>query len=139
MKTNDHGQMLLPELEQAIQKTLDEGKIPFFVNATAGTTLLGAFDDFHGIANICEKYQIWMHVDGCLGSSAILSKKYSHLLDGTERAQSLSWNPHKTLGVPLQCMKSIYQSNLNIIIIFCRLTDYFQREIVTFKSKLVKC
>ena len=39
----------------------------------------------------------------CLGGSAILSNKHKHLLDGVERADSISWNPHKTLGVPLQC------------------------------------
>lgn len=57
--------MRLDELEKSIQQALAEGRQPFFVNATAGTTVLGAFDDFNGIADICEKYNLWMHVDVC--------------------------------------------------------------------------
>jgi len=34
-----------------------------FVTATAGTTVLGAFDPFNEIADICGKHGLWMHVD----------------------------------------------------------------------------
>lgn len=40
-----------------------QGLVPFYVNATAGTTVYGAFDPFTDIANICEKCDLWMHVD----------------------------------------------------------------------------
>lgn len=40
-----------------------QGDKPFFVNATAGTTVLGAFDPINAVADICEKYDLWMHVD----------------------------------------------------------------------------
>lgn len=39
----------------------------------------------------------------CLGGSAVLSKQHRHLIAGIERSDSLAWNPHKTMGVPLQC------------------------------------
>lgn len=55
--------MLIDDLESKIQQTLKESKIPFFVNATAGSTVLGAFDNLDEIANICIKYNLWMHVD----------------------------------------------------------------------------
>lgn len=42
-------------------------------------------------------------MQACLGGSVIVSKNYRHLLDGVNRADSLSWNPHKSLGIPLQC------------------------------------
>lgn len=95
--------MLLTDFEAKIQQAIAENKQPFFVNATAGTTVIGAFDDLNGIADLCEKYNLWMHVDACLGGSVILSEKHKHLLNGIERTDSLSWNPHKSLGVPLQC------------------------------------
>lgn len=63
VKTNCKGQMLIEDLEEKIQKAFEENKKPFFVNATAGSTVLGAFDDLTKIANICEKYNLWLHVD----------------------------------------------------------------------------
>lgn len=122
VKTNKMGQMIPEELENEIQKTLSEGKIPFFLNATAATTVLGAFDDFFALSKICKKYNIWMHIDvrinqsknnifililyfsqACLGGSVMLSETHKHLLKGSEYSDSFAWNPHKTLGAPLQC------------------------------------
>lgn len=37
--------------------------VPFFVNATAGTTVQGAFDPLNRIADISERNGMWMHVD----------------------------------------------------------------------------
>ncbi|XP_034835921.1 glutamate decarboxylase 2 [Maniola hyperantus] len=103
IKTNDRGQMLTSELESALQQELVNGKHPVMVNATAGTTVLGAIDDLNAVAAICEKYGVWMHVDACWGGSLMLSKKFRNKLQGIERANSISWNPHKMMGVPLQC------------------------------------
>ncbi|RLW04817.1 hypothetical protein DV515_00005461 [Chloebia gouldiae] len=46
--------------------TSEHGYVPLFVNATAGTTVYGAFDPIQEIADICEKYNLWLHVDGIL-------------------------------------------------------------------------
>lgn len=40
-----------------------QGMVPFYVNATAGTTVYGAFDPFSVIADICHRRNLWMHVD----------------------------------------------------------------------------
>lgn len=55
--------MLAKDLEKQIGIVLKENRMPFFVNATAGTTVLGAFDDLNEIADVCEKYNLWLHVD----------------------------------------------------------------------------
>lgn len=55
--------MIPSELERLILKSLTEHKYPFFVNATAGSTVFGAFDPINAIADICQKYQMWLHVD----------------------------------------------------------------------------
>lgn len=40
-----------------------QGFVPFFVSATAGTTVYGAFDPLIAISDVCKKYNVWMHVD----------------------------------------------------------------------------
>lgn len=51
--------------------------------------VLGAFDDLNAIADVCEKYKLWLHADACLGGSAIFSKKHRHLLKGKFVCMSL--------------------------------------------------
>ncbi|XP_073959837.1 cysteine sulfinic acid decarboxylase-like [Choristoneura fumiferana] len=103
IKTNAKGQMIVEELELAVLKDKEAGKYPLLVNATAGTTVLGAIDPLQKTADVCKKYGIWMHVDACWGGSLILSQKHKSKLNGIERAHSISWNPHKMAGAPLQC------------------------------------
>lgn len=100
---NDYGEMDTMLLRKAIQKDLEEGHTPFFVNATAGTTVLGAFDDFVEIKKICAENKIWMHVDGAYQGAVVLSDKYQYLIEGANQADSFSFNPHKMLGTPLTC------------------------------------
>jgi len=97
------GALLPSALEEAISAAKAAGKTPFYVGATAGTTVLGAFDPFNALADVCAKDNIWLHVDGAWGGAAIVSKTYKHLMAGVERADSFCWNPHKMLGIPLQC------------------------------------
>ncbi|XP_021048362.2 glutamate decarboxylase 1 [Mus pahari] len=79
------------------------GYVPLYVNATAGTTVYGAFDPIQEIADICEKYNLWLHVDAAWGGGLLMSRKHRHKLSGIERANSVTWNPHKMMGVLLQC------------------------------------
>lgn len=88
-------------LERMIQEDIQAGYTPFFVNATAGTTVLGAYDPLEEIAEIAKKYGLRMHVDAALGGGALLSSKHKHLLKGIEKSDSVSWNPHKMMNVPL--------------------------------------
>lgn len=77
--------MCVKHLEQEIQRALEEGGAPFIVSATAGTTVLGAFDPIDKIADVCEKYGLWLHVDAAWGGGALVSKKHRYLLKGIER------------------------------------------------------
>lgn len=101
--TNEFGQMDPLDLEAKIAEDIAEGFEPFFVNATAGTTVLGAFDDIEPLADICKKHALWLHVDGAYCGSVIFSNKYKHLVNGLERADSFSYNAHKMMGTPLTC------------------------------------
>lgn len=97
------GRMLPSELDSLIEKAKSEGKTPFYVNATAGTTVLGSFDPFTELSAICKKHNLWLHVDGSWGGPVIFSSAQKHKLKGVELANSLAVNPHKMMGVPLTC------------------------------------
>ncbi|WP_033960132.1 pyridoxal phosphate-dependent decarboxylase family protein [Psychroserpens jangbogonensis] len=120
VKTDDHGKLLIEDLESQIQNDIKNGYHPFFVNATAGTTVLGAFDDVKGISKICKTHNLWLHLDGAYCGSVIFSNQYKHLVDGIELTDSFSLNAHKMLGTPLGCSiivtndkKHLYQSFSN--------------------------
>ena len=70
--------MIPSHLDAEIEKAKREGAIPFFVSATAGTTVVGAFDPINDIADICQKHDIWFHVDvskTVSGSSGLRKQK----------------------------------------------------------------
>ena len=91
------------QLISAIEEAIMKGKKPFFVQATAGSTLTGALDSLEQLVPICRKYDLWLHVDGCFGGGLIHSPTHRHHLAGLEHADSFAMNPHKMLGVTLQC------------------------------------
>ncbi|GLH15075.1 Glutamate decarboxylase [Gryllus bimaculatus] len=103
VKCDSNGKMDSVHLEQLVLQAQEEGALPFMVSATAGTTVIGAFDPIPAIADICKKYNMWLHVDAAWGGGALMSRKYKHLLEGIERADSVTWNPHKLLTAPQQC------------------------------------
>uniref|UniRef100_A0A669EQ94 Glutamate decarboxylase like 1 n=1 Tax=Oreochromis niloticus TaxID=8128 RepID=A0A669EQ94_ORENI len=96
-------------------RTLLSGAVPFMVNATAGTTVLGAFDPIDEIADICEKHNLWLHVDACWGGAALVSSKHKHLLKGIHRADSVAWNPHKMLMACLQCSAFMVRDKTSLL------------------------
>ena len=88
-------------LEQVISSDIGEGKKPFCVVATAGTTNSGAVDDMVALAEICKRHGLWMHVDGAYGGTAIFSDIHRRILRGIELADSITIDPHKWMAVPL--------------------------------------
>ncbi|KLJ08999.1 glutamate decarboxylase [Blastomyces silverae] len=97
------GQMIPQSLEDLIVKAKSEGMTPLYVNATAGTTVFGSFDPLEQIATICQKHNLWFHVDASWGGSFAFSRKQRAKLAGAHLADSITVNPHKMLGVPVTC------------------------------------
>lgn len=97
------GRMNPAALDAAISADVAAGLTPTMINATAGTTVQGAFDPIDPIADVAEKHGIWLHVDGAFGGTMLLSAQRRHLLDGLHRADSFTWDAHKMMGVPLIC------------------------------------
>jgi glutamate/tyrosine decarboxylase-like PLP-dependent enzyme len=97
---NEFAQLDPQNLERAIAEDRVAGKKPFCVVATAGTTNSGTVDDLIAISEICERHNLWLHVDGAYGASAIFSDQHRSLVRGIERADSLTLDPHKWLAMP---------------------------------------
>jgi L-2,4-diaminobutyrate decarboxylase len=89
-------------LAATLDQLARDGRRVMAVVATAGSTATGSFDDLETISATCESFgNIWLHVDGAHGASALLSERHRHRLRGLERARSIAWDPHKMMLLPL--------------------------------------
>jgi sulfinoalanine decarboxylase/sulfinoalanine decarboxylase/aspartate 1-decarboxylase len=103
ISSDESGALRASELADTIEDDRRRGFRPVFINATAGTTVLGAIDPLPEIARIARTQGVWLHVDGALGGSLLLSTRYRRLLDGVAESDSFAWNAHKMMSVPLPC------------------------------------
>jgi aromatic-L-amino-acid/L-tryptophan decarboxylase len=92
--------MRADELRDRITRDRDAGVRPFAVVGTAGTVATGAIDPLPEIADICAEEDIWFHVDAAYGGPAMLAEDLRPLFEGTERADSIAFDPHKWLYTP---------------------------------------
>ena len=88
-------------LERRLEQFARERTRVMAVVATAGSTATGTFDDLDAIGRVCEAHDVWLHVDGAHGASALLSREHRSRLRGLERASSVAWDPHKMMLLPL--------------------------------------
>jgi glutamate/tyrosine decarboxylase-like PLP-dependent enzyme len=116
---DDQGRMVPAELTKLVKQSRQKGETPFYVNATAGTTVLGSFDPFEELAKICKEEDLWLHVDGSYGGSIIFSEQLrKERMRGLGKVDSFAITPHKMLGVPVTCsfligrdMRQFYAAN----------------------------
>lgn len=99
---NEQFQMNIAELKVAISEDRKNGYYPFCVVGAAGTTNTGSIDDLNALAAICERENLWFHVDGAYGAWAILAPKVKKQLLGMERADSLALDLHKWMYMPYE-------------------------------------
>ena len=98
------GRMLPSELERLVKESRARGETPFFVNATAGTTVHGSYDPFPALSTVCKAHNLWLHIDGSWGGSVIFNTALATpRLAGCHLADSIAVNPHKMLGAPITC------------------------------------
>lgn len=121
---DERGRMNPSKLTKAIEKDLEAGNLPFFINITSGTTVLGAFDPIEKIITLNKKYNLWVHIDGAYGGATLFSKKYNHLINGVEHADSFSISAHKMLGTPLTCSVFITNHKQQLFESFSSDADY---------------
>jgi L-2,4-diaminobutyrate decarboxylase len=99
--TDGSGRMDPAALAAAIEDVRRDGGRPMAVVATAGTTDLGRIDPVDPIADVCERHNVWLHVDAAYGCGLLASRRRRHLLDGIERADSVTVDFHKSFFQPV--------------------------------------
>jgi aromatic-L-amino-acid decarboxylase len=97
-------------LEKIIAEDRADGVRPLAVVATVGTTSTTSVDPVPAIAEICSADNLWLHVDAAYAGSAALCPEYRWCLDGCERADSVTFNPHKWMFTPVDC-SALYTSH----------------------------
>jgi len=95
IKCNDDFEMDLDALKAEIEKDRAFAHIPFAIIGSAGTVNTGAIDDLDAIADICEAQDLWFHVDGAFGATAVLAKQAKARLKALSRVDSLAFDFHK--------------------------------------------
>lgn len=107
--SDQQGRMIPEELELKIKEIREQGFFPFFIGATAGTTVTGSFDPLDALSAIARRYDLWLHVDGAYGGSFLLSEHHRHLFSGLSLADSFAWDAHKLMAVPLVCSVILFK------------------------------
>jgi aromatic-L-amino-acid/L-tryptophan decarboxylase len=83
-----------------IENDLKHGLEPTIIIGAAGTTDTGAIDPLNALADICDKYKMWFHIDAAYGGFFILVDHLKDKFKGIERADSLVVDPHKGMFLP---------------------------------------
>ncbi len=90
-------------LDDLLRQLRQQNRPVVAVVACSCSTPVGAFDPLPAIADVCQRYGVWLHVDAAHGGSACVSPRYRHLVDGLDRAESVVWDAHKMLFMPALC------------------------------------
>ena len=88
-------------LAASIEEDLAAGRKPFCVVATVGTTSTTSIDPVPALADIAERYGLWLHVDAAYAGAAAILPEFRHIFEGVARAHSVVVNPHKWLFIPV--------------------------------------
>lgn len=101
VESDSQGRIRSDSLERSILQDIEQGFTPFFIGLTAGTTVVGAFDSVVDGSAIARKHCIWLHIDGAWGAPVLFSEHHKALLKDSGLADSLTWDAHKLMNVPI--------------------------------------
>lgn len=115
-------------LRSAVERDLAAGDRPIFVVATVGTTATTSVDPVPEIADICEEFGLWLHVDGAYGGAAAILPEMRCVWEAVERADSIVVNPHKWLFTPIDC-SAFFSRRLDVVRqAFTLVPDYLRTD-----------
>ena len=97
---SDH-QIDIAALRNAVEMDVADGRKPIMIVGTLGTTTAGAIDDLDAVGKIARENNTWYHVDAAWGGTAGFSSQLRPFLRGISEADSVCWDAHKWLSVPM--------------------------------------
>jgi L-2,4-diaminobutyrate decarboxylase len=103
LEVDERGMVRPDRLPAVYARLRNDGKRTVALVANAGSTAVGLYDPLAEIGAFCKEHELWFHVDGAHGASALLSERYRHLLSGVKLADSLVWDAHKLVRTPALC------------------------------------
>jgi L-2,4-diaminobutyrate decarboxylase len=118
------GSIVPDKLITAHERMTNDGRRAVALVANACSTAVGIYDPLDEIGVFCKTNKIWFHVDGAHGASALLSQKHRHLLKGIEKADSVTWDAHKMLRVPVLCAALLVRNHRDIDHAFSQEASY---------------
>jgi glutamate/tyrosine decarboxylase-like PLP-dependent enzyme len=124
--TDDRHRMRADALAEALERDSAEGVRPWLVVASAGTVDTGAVDPLADIADLCERYGAWFHVDGAYGGLFMLCEEGRRALGGIERADTVALDPHKTLFLPYGTGAVVARDGRTLLEAFSASADYIR-------------
>ncbi len=99
----DHYKVDPEALDAAIREDVANGFVPAGIVAVTGATSIGASDDINAICDVAERHNLYVHVDAAWAGSAMICPEFRSFFAGAERADSITFNPHKWMGVNFDC------------------------------------
>lgn len=111
---NERFEMVPARLADAIEEDIEAGFVPLCVIPTIGTTSTSSIDPVDAVADVCEKFGIWLHVDTAYAGSAAIVPELQDYFKGCERADSIVVNPHKWLFTPFD-LSVLYCRDLSVL------------------------
>lgn len=102
-------------LRQEIQRDIRNGRVPCCIIGSAGATSTGIVDPLDKLSDISREFKLWFHVDAAYGGALAFSEKHKRLLQGIERADSITFDPHKWMFVPFACGATLVKQGGDVL------------------------
>ncbi len=127
--SHDDFTMDVDALEHLLEADRADGDVPFAVVAQAGSINVSAVDPIDAIADVCEAQDLWLHADGACGAVGSMVPEWRDRYAGMERADSLTLDPHKWLGIPYECGSVMVQDPTALVRAFSMHAGYLKGSV----------
>jgi aromatic-L-amino-acid decarboxylase len=124
----DRGRLDAAALRARIAADRADGAVPALLVGSAGTVNTGAVDPLDALAEVAGADGLWFHVDGAYGALGVLDPAIAARFDGMARADSLTLDPHKWLGVPVDAGCALVRRGDDLRDAFSLIPPYLRQD-----------